>query len=99
MEDEKNEEKDDNDDDDKEDIPVKNQTIFENDHSNSSFVELDEEYYEDVKALHESHDSCRCLPSCTSIHYDAEISQTYLNLDKYNKKRIKNRYGDDDNEE
>lgn len=26
-----------------------------------------------------AHDSCNCLPSCTSITYDAEISQTSFN--------------------
>lgn len=31
--------------------------------------------------------SCKCLPSCASIYYDAEISQTILDLVKYNRKK------------
>jgi hypothetical protein len=27
--------------------------------------------------------SCSCLPSCSSIHYDAEISRTKINIRKH----------------
>lgn len=32
-------------------------------------------------------ESCKCLPSCTSIHYDAEVSQAHLNWMRYAKAR------------
>ena len=34
----------------------------------------------DRKKEKRSEDECDCLPSCTSIHYDAKVSQT--NLDR-----------------
>lgn len=42
-------------------------------------------YDDDTADSSESYRSCNCLPSCTSIHYDAEISQTELNLLQYYK--------------
>lgn len=38
--------------------------------------------------------SCKCLPSCSSIHYDAEISQTTLNSVRHNRRN----YPDDGDE-
>lgn len=32
-------------------------------------------------------ESCKCLPSCTSIHYDAEVSQAHLDWMRYAKAR------------
>lgn len=41
-----------------------------------------EEYADSLDSTGTYH-SCNCLPSCTSIHYDAEISQSALNLMQY----------------
>lgn len=35
--------------------------------------------YPDFEASSGVYKSCNCLPSCTSIHYDAEISQSMIN--------------------
>lgn len=32
-------------------------------------------------------ESCKCLPACSSIHYDAEVSQTHLSWKEYSKAR------------
>lgn len=44
-----------------------------------------DEYVDSEESSDETYKSCNCLPSCTSIHYDAEISQSLMNLVQYYK--------------
>lgn len=44
-----------------------------------------EEYVDPPPDKDEPVTSCKCLPSCTSIHYDSEISQTNFDIIKYYK--------------
>jgi hypothetical protein len=43
-----------------------------------------------------SFDSCRCLPACSSIQYDVEISQTKSNTEKHLKDTGDFETGDDE---
>lgn len=45
--------------------------------------EMDE--YVDPEASFGLYKSCNCLPSCTSIHYDTEVSQSAVDLVEYYK--------------
>lgn len=57
-----------------------------------------EEYLDLISSSTDAYSSCKCLPSCSSIHYDVEISQTNLNLDKYKQKKSVNN-NDNSNDE
>lgn len=55
-----------------------------------------DEYVDPEESSDETYKSCNCLPSCTSIHYDVEISQSMLNLVQYYK--ANNMYDKEDEE-
>lgn len=71
-----------------------NSIDFDEDIENSSEHGMDE--YADSGDSAGTYQSCNCLPSCTSIHYDAEISQSALNLMQYFK--ANNIFDDKDDE-
>lgn len=66
-----------------------NLTIIDSEYSEYSSLNYDkEEKYRDYAfSLDDGIKSCKCLPSCSSIHYDAEVSQTHLNWMQYAKAR------------
>lgn len=47
-------------------------------------------YTEHHVELSKSQTSCRCLPACNSVEYDAEILKTAFHLKRYFKKQIEN---------
>lgn len=57
-----------------------------------------EEHEESVSDEHAANsiESCRCLPACSSIHYDAELSQTKVDKVQHWKARG---FSDDDDDE
>lgn len=44
-----------------------------------------EEYVDPMSDKDDFASSCKCLPSCSSIHYDSELSQTSFDIIKYYK--------------
>ena len=66
------------------DILKKEQLNVEGYFAEDNFDELEIDYINinDSKSRNESH--CDCLPACTSLQYDAEISQNVLNVDIMN---------------
>jgi hypothetical protein len=72
------------------DFEFENQNGTEGHHNRDSedFSEDDyehEEYPDYAVSVQNGLSSCKCLPSCSSIQYDAEISQTKLNVVKHYK--------------
>lgn len=55
--------------------------------SDSIHFDKEEESRDYSLPLDDEIKSCKCLPSCSSIQYDAEVSQTHLNWMQYAKAR------------
>lgn len=64
---------------------VQNLKSEDDDHFASNFDYEMNEYHEHSSNTEAS--SCKCLPSCASIYYDAEISQTALDLVNYKRQK------------
>lgn len=69
--------------------PMVNVTSYDDD--DEHFSAYDEEMMEyldySAKLDNSKIKSCKCLPSCSSIHYDAEVSQTHLSWREYSQAR------------
>lgn len=68
-------------------IPPDYESVDASSNRSYSLYEYDnDEYFEPGQHLEKNtFESCKCMPACSSIHYDSAVSQTNFNIIKYYK--------------